>query len=136
MIRRPPRSTLFPYTTLFRSAVTEVLLGVGMLIGLVGAATTEHSVHEAHRSSALAAAERDALHEQLQERQSAEAALQRETGAMQLLRTVAVAANEARSSEDALLLCLKQMCAHTGWPVGHVYLPADTSAPNTAPINV
>src|SRR3712207_7466338 len=61
MIRRPPRSTLFPYTTLFRSAVTEVLLGVGMLIGLVGAATTEHSVHEAHRSSVLAAAERDAL---------------------------------------------------------------------------
>src|SRR2546421_6278705 len=27
MIRRPPRSTLFPYTTLFRSLV--VLLGVG-----------------------------------------------------------------------------------------------------------
>src|SRR4029077_530682 len=24
MIRRPPRSTLFPYTTLFRSAITEV----------------------------------------------------------------------------------------------------------------
>src|SRR3989442_8888893 len=27
MIRRPPRSTLFPYTTLFRSEVEEVLLG-------------------------------------------------------------------------------------------------------------
>src|SRR6266508_6162372 len=26
MIRRPPRSTLFPYTTLFRSADTEVVL--------------------------------------------------------------------------------------------------------------
>src|SRR3712207_7226821 len=26
MIRRPPRSTLFPYTTLFRSAPTGVLL--------------------------------------------------------------------------------------------------------------
>src|SRR2546422_3578460 len=25
MIRRPPRSTLFPYTTLFRSSVTDVL---------------------------------------------------------------------------------------------------------------
>src|SRR2546430_15099472 len=25
MIRRPPRSTLFPYTTLFRSALREVL---------------------------------------------------------------------------------------------------------------
>src|SRR5258708_32013939 len=24
MIRRPPRSTLFPYTTLFRSVVTEI----------------------------------------------------------------------------------------------------------------
>src|SRR3712207_7319685 len=24
MIRRPPRSTLFPYTTLFRSGVTEI----------------------------------------------------------------------------------------------------------------
>src|SRR3712207_1932489 len=28
MIRRPPRSTLFPYTTLFRSAAAAVLLGV------------------------------------------------------------------------------------------------------------
>src|SRR5256885_9086247 len=26
MIRRPPRSTLFPYTTLFRSAIARVLL--------------------------------------------------------------------------------------------------------------
>src|SRR5690554_7593750 len=25
MIRRPPRSTLFPYTTLFRSAIEEIL---------------------------------------------------------------------------------------------------------------
>src|SRR2546429_5119825 len=27
MIRRPPRSTLFPYTTLFRSAIVELQLG-------------------------------------------------------------------------------------------------------------
>src|SRR5690349_22707401 len=27
MIRRPPRSTLFPYTTLFRSAIDAALLG-------------------------------------------------------------------------------------------------------------
>src|SRR2546426_8392134 len=27
MIRRPPRSTLFPYTTLFRSAITTGILG-------------------------------------------------------------------------------------------------------------
>src|SRR3712207_7294038 len=29
MIRRPPRSTLFPYTTLFRSRRAEALLGGG-----------------------------------------------------------------------------------------------------------
>src|SRR2546429_3978764 len=28
MIRRPPRSTLFPYTTLFRSTLHDVALGV------------------------------------------------------------------------------------------------------------
>src|SRR2546427_8044903 len=31
MIRRPPRSTLFPYTTLFRSALKGVLWVVGKL---------------------------------------------------------------------------------------------------------
>src|SRR5690554_7208462 len=31
MIRRPPRSTLFPYTTLFRSGVVGELGGVGVL---------------------------------------------------------------------------------------------------------
>src|SRR5256886_13156320 len=28
MIRRPPRSTLFPYTTLFRSPLTAIRLGI------------------------------------------------------------------------------------------------------------
>src|SRR3712207_8673022 len=42
MIRRPPRSTLFPYTTLFRSAVEQVhgrrreQIGGGQVPGLVG----------------------------------------------------------------------------------------------------
>src|SRR3712207_7631641 len=30
MIRRPPRSTLFPYTTLFRSPTTAVAIGKGV----------------------------------------------------------------------------------------------------------
>src|SRR3712207_7726821 len=30
MIRRPPRSTLFPYTTLFRSVVLADTIGVGV----------------------------------------------------------------------------------------------------------
>src|SRR2546429_6795486 len=33
MIRRPPRSTLFPYTTLFRSQLVQLATKFGMLIG-------------------------------------------------------------------------------------------------------
>src|SRR3712207_8546276 len=41
MIRRPPRSTLFPYTTLFRSGATIRLVGavdtlVGRVVSIVG----------------------------------------------------------------------------------------------------
>src|ERR1044072_7997616 len=39
MIRRPPRSTLFPYTTLFRSVTTYgIWLALGMLFALMAAA--------------------------------------------------------------------------------------------------
>src|SRR2546429_5471074 len=42
MIRRPPRSTLFPYTTLFRSPkLVLVLLGVGHIQG--AAVQADHS---------------------------------------------------------------------------------------------
>src|SRR2546430_11390523 len=33
MIRRPPRSTLFPYTTLFRSAFHRRALEIALLVG-------------------------------------------------------------------------------------------------------
>src|SRR2546426_7453123 len=36
MIRRPPRSTLFPYTTLFRSPFERVLFRSGYLSDVVG----------------------------------------------------------------------------------------------------
>src|SRR5256885_11322507 len=34
MIRRPPRSTLFPYTTLFRSAASSMTAGTVRMAGL------------------------------------------------------------------------------------------------------
>src|SRR5256885_2627484 len=37
MIRRPPRSTLFPYTTLFRSGGDEVISQCGSPTGIAGA---------------------------------------------------------------------------------------------------
>src|SRR5687768_17701568 len=39
MIRRPPRSTLFPYTTLFRSAERAHLGGVGRLLRIASKST-------------------------------------------------------------------------------------------------
>src|SRR5258705_5834546 len=36
MIRRPPRSTLFPYTTLFRSLAGETALRLAQVPGIVG----------------------------------------------------------------------------------------------------
>src|SRR2546430_9531687 len=48
MIRRPPRSTLFPYTTLFRSveseSVARVELGEGSLVAQCGDAVHEQRV--------------------------------------------------------------------------------------------
>src|SRR5256885_3732010 len=40
MIRRPPRSTLFPYTTLFRSGQINPLLRIGLRV-LVAAAAAQ-----------------------------------------------------------------------------------------------
>src|SRR3712207_8944587 len=52
MIRRPPRSTLFPYTTLFRSA--RVLL---VLLVLFGGSATVSAVRSAWRLSEVLEAE-------------------------------------------------------------------------------
>src|SRR3712207_7476210 len=38
MIRRPPRSTLFPYTTLFRSVILDPIFIFGLDMGVRGAA--------------------------------------------------------------------------------------------------
>src|SRR3712207_9172395 len=57
MIRRPPRSTLFPYTTLFRSLENDVILS--MKQGNVAAASRvvddagarEYFEHQGHRTA-------------------------------------------------------------------------------------
>src|SRR5258708_22103055 len=47
MIRRPPRSTLFPYTTLFRSFTFGLSMITGMGFGLAPALrATRHDVRE------------------------------------------------------------------------------------------
>src|SRR2546430_17430893 len=53
MIRRPPRSTLFPYTTLFRSLPAPVLAGDGC--------TLRHAVVRAVRRRPLPHTQHDAV---------------------------------------------------------------------------
>src|SRR3712207_7289228 len=48
MIRRPPRSTLFPYTTLFRSSTLVLLVTLVLTVGL--------SIEISHAVAAAAAA--------------------------------------------------------------------------------
>jgi PAS domain S-box-containing protein len=44
-----------------------------------------------------------------------------ETKYLRLMEQIAVASNEASSVEEAVQICLEEVCALTGWPVGHVY---------------
>lgn len=55
-------------------------------------------------------------------------ALHRQVSFKELLQSVAVAANEATSIEAAMQFALDRICAHTGWPVGHVYFYSPGSA--------
>lgn len=61
------------------------------------------------------------LKKQIAQRKEAEEALRRESAIVNLLQEVAVAANEARTTEAAFQFALDKICAFTGWPLGHVY---------------
>ena len=39
-----------------------------------------------------------------------------------LMQRAAVAANEASTLQEAVQVILRQVCAHTGWPVGHLFV--------------
>lgn len=56
------------------------------------------------------------------ERKRAEEALKREAGIVRLMQRVAQAANESSSSFDAMRTAIDEICAYTGWPLGHAYL--------------
>ena len=66
----------------------------------------------------------------------AEAAMHRKNASQRLLQLVAVAANEAPDVDQALRTVLKQVCAHTEWPIGHVYLPAKDSSGQLRPTTI
>ena len=67
------------------------------------------------------------------ERKQAEVALLREATFVTLLQRVAVTANEASTIEDAMQVCLDEVCILTEWPVGHVYMPPDNGTGELVP---
>ncbi len=56
------------------------------------------------------------------ERRLAEADTARRSRLLMLLQRITEAANEAESVEQVMRFALDRICAHTGWPLGHVYL--------------
>lgn len=55
-----------------------------------------------------------------------EDAPQRQSSSADLLRSVAITANQASDMEEAVQVCINEICAYKRWPVGHVYeLAAD-----------
>jgi signal transduction histidine kinase/DNA-binding response OmpR family regulator/PAS domain-containing protein len=54
----------------------------------------------------------------------AEEALREKTQFLALNQVITAAANEAASVESAIQIALDQVCAQTGWPVGHAYMLA------------
>ena len=55
---------------------------------------------------------------------------------MRLTQVITRAANEAESVNQTLQIALDQVCAHTGWPVGHAYLPADDGTGELEPTKI
>ena len=55
---------------------------------------------------------------------------------MELLQTITIAANQATHVEDAMQIALDQVAAHTGWPLGHVYLQAEDDTMEFVPLDV
>ena len=55
------------------------------------------------------------------ERKRSESALKEKTDIVQLLHRLAASANAAREVKEAMQSFLDEVCAHTGWPVGHIY---------------
>jgi PAS domain S-box-containing protein len=62
------------------------------------------------------------------ERKQMEERLKRESIYVHLLQVAAVAANEAKTIEEAIHAVLHQVCAHIKWQVGHAFLASDSKA--------
>ncbi len=64
----------------------------------------------------------DDINAETRRREEAMAALTLQTASLRLMQRTATAANEAVTLEEATRISVDEVCAYTGWPIGHVYL--------------
>jgi PAS domain S-box-containing protein len=69
----------------------------------------------------------------IEDQKQGERALERQSSLVRLLHRVTVAAYEAATVEQALQAGVDQVCAYTGWPVGHAYVLAGCGPQELAP---
>ena len=62
--------------------------------------------------------------------------LRKESEFVELHKDIAVASNEPSAIESTLTYCLKRICSHTGWPVGHLYLTAERGSNRLIPTSI
>ncbi len=127
---RPARGT--PARWLQRSPAT--LVGVeqrARQAELERAAADARAAEQRHRRRVLAglaaalSESNKALTRARDEALQANAQLRQKSALVGLLQRVAVAANQAESLETALQIGIDEVCAYTGWPVGHAYIVAE-----------
>ena len=63
------------------------------------------------------------IHTDITERRRAQQNLLRRTALVQMLREIALETNEAADIEAAIQSCLDKVCMHSGFVIGHAYLP-------------
>jgi len=62
--------------------------------------------------------------------------LEQKKDLISLLQKVAIASNEALKIDDAMRVCLEEICQFTEWPVGHVYFPSEENKNRLYPSNI
>jgi PAS domain S-box-containing protein len=82
----------------------------------------EQTVYE--RTAELSAVNR-ALEDEMAERQHAEQLLKEQNETLELIYTLTVDVDKATTIDDAIRICLDEVCSYTGWPVGHAFRPAE-----------
>jgi len=93
---------------------------------IIGASKIARNITDRKRAEAALQQAHDALEQRVQDR----------TALLALMHDIAVAANAAPSPTVALQEAVDQICAYTGWPVGHVYLPAPDGAGYWVPTRI